>query len=186
VLDLLGGWAGRPIEELPAANLDLAVAHGAAYYGQARRGRGVRIRGGTSRAYYVGIESSAPAVPGVPTPIRALCVVPMGMEEGTEADVPGPEMGLVVGEPAHFRFLGSTVRRDDAVGTVLDRWNPEELQELEPVEAQLDAGEGRETGEVVPVRLHSHVTEVGTLDLWCRATRGPGQWKLEYNVRDEA
>jgi molecular chaperone DnaK (HSP70) len=183
---VLGGWAGHAIEELSAANLDLAVAHGAAYYGLARRGRGVRIRGGTSRAYYIGIETSAPAVPGVPPPIRALCVVPMGMEEGSEADVPGPEMGLIVGEPAQFRFLGSTVRRDDRVGTLLDRWNPEELQELEPVEAQLDAGEGRAAGEVVPVRLHSHVTEVGTLDLWCRASRGDGQWKLQYNVRDES
>ena len=57
-----------------------------------------------------------PAVPGVPPPIKALCVVPFGMEEGTEADVPGQEFGLVVGEPAEFRFLGSTMRRDDAVG----------------------------------------------------------------------
>ncbi|GIW87115.1 MAG: heat-shock protein [Isosphaeraceae bacterium] len=181
---VLGGWAGRAIEELPAAKLDLAVAYGAAYYGLARRGRGVRIRGGTSRAYYVGIETSAPAVPGVPPPIRALCVVPMGMEEGTEVDVPGPEMGLVVGEPAQFRFFGSTVRREDREGALLERWSPDELQELEPVEAHLDAGEGRSAGEVVPVRLHSHVTEVGTLELWCRATRGQGQWKLQYNVRD--
>ena len=30
----------------------------------ARRGRGLRIRGGTARAYYVGIESAVPAVPG--------------------------------------------------------------------------------------------------------------------------
>ena len=58
--------------------------------------------------------------PGVAPPIKALCVVPMGMEEGTEADVPGPELGLVVGEPAEFRFLGSTTRRDDPVGTMVD------------------------------------------------------------------
>ena len=39
-------------------------------------------------------------------------------------------------------------------------------------------------GDVVPVRLHAHVTEVGTLDLWCQSTRGEGRWKLEYNVRE--
>ena len=82
-------------------------------------------------------------MPGVAPPIKALCVVPMGMEEGTEADVPGPEFGLIVGEPAEFRFLGSTVRRDDLAGTVLDRWAPEELQELQPIVAHLDPTEGQ-------------------------------------------
>jgi hypothetical protein len=149
-----------------------------------RRGKGIRIRGGVPRAYYIGIESSAPAVPGVAPPIKALCVVPMGMEEGTQADVPGPEFGLVVGEPAEFRFLGSTVRRDDRIGTVLDRWAPEELQDLDPLVTQLEPIEGHAEGEAVPVKLHTHVTEVGTLDLWCQATRDQGRWKLEYNVRE--
>ena len=122
-------------------------------------------------------------MPGVAPPIKALCVVPMGMEEGTEADVPGPEFGLVVGEPAEFRFLGSTTRRDDPVGTVLDRWTPDELQELAPLETALAAEDG-DAGEAVPVRLHSHVTEVGTLDLWCQSTRDDRRWKLEFNVRE--
>ena len=93
---------------LPGGDLDRAVARGAAYYGMVRRGKGVRIRGGTARAYYVGVETSLPAVPGAPPPLKALCVAPFGMEEGTEADVPGQEFGLVVGAPAEFRFLGST------------------------------------------------------------------------------
>ena len=183
VSEVLSGWAGKPVASLEAADLDLAVALGAAYYGLVRRGKGIRIRGGVSRSYYVGIETSAPAVPGVPRPIKALCVVPMGMEEGTEADVPGPETILTVGEPAEFRFFGSTTRRDDAIGTVLDRWSPEDLQPLAPLEASLNAEDGRE-GQDVPVRLHSHVTEVGTLDLSFQGTSVPGRWKLEYNVRD--
>ncbi|HEV3163996.1 MAG TPA: Hsp70 family protein [Isosphaeraceae bacterium] len=183
VVEVLSGWAGESVPTLETADLDLAVALGAAYYGLVRRGRGIRIRGGVPRAYYVGIESSAPAVPGVTPPIKALCVVPMGMEEGTETDVPGPEFGLVVGEQAEFRFLGSTTRRDDAPGTILDRWAAEELQELAPLETSLGAEDGKD-GETVPVRLHSHVTEVGTLDLWCQSTRGEGRWKLEYNVRE--
>ncbi len=186
VLSVLAAWAGRPVPELEAPDLDLAVARGAAYYGLVRQGQGIRIRGGVPRAYYVGIESSAPAVPGVPPAIKAVCVVPMGMEEGTQANVPGPEFGLIVGEPAEFRFLGSTVRREDGIGTVLDRWAPEELQELDPLVTQLDPSPGHPEGEAVPVRLHTHVTEVGTLDLQCRSTRGDAQWKLEYNVREPA
>jgi molecular chaperone DnaK (HSP70) len=183
VVEVLSAWAGAAVPPLEMADLDLAVALGAAYYGQVRRGKGVRIRGGVPRSYYVGIETSAPAVPGVPPPIKALCVVPMGMEEGTEADVPGPEFGLVVGEPAVFRFLGSTTRRDDPVGNVLDRWAPEELQELAPMETALAADDGA-AGEVVPVRLHAHVTEVGTLELWCNSTRDDRRWRLEFNVRE--
>ena len=181
---MLSTWAGRPVPELESSDLDLAVAHGAAYYGQVRRGRGIRIRGGVPRSYYIGLETSAPAVPGVAPPIKALCVVPMGMEEGTEADVPGPELGLVVGQPAEFRFLGSTTRRDDPVGTILERWSPDELQEMAPVETALGGDDDGHAGEVVPVRLHAHVTEVGTLDLWCRSTRDDRRWKLEYNVRE--
>jgi molecular chaperone DnaK (HSP70) len=185
VLDVLSQWADRPVPELRSADLDQAVARGAAYYGQVRRGKGVRIRGGVARSYYVGLETSAPAVPGVPPPIKALCVVPMGQEEGTEADVPSSDLGLVVGEPAVFRFLSSTTRRDDPVGTILDRWNPEEIQELPSLETALAAEDGG-LGETVPVRLHTQVTEVGTLALWCQSTRDPRRWKLEFNVRESS
>ena len=187
ILDVLSSWAGRAVPELDSADLDLAVARGAAYYGLVRRGKGVRIRGGVPRSYYVGLETSAPAVPGIPPSLKALCVVPMGMEEGTEADVPGPEIGVVIGEPAVFRFLGSTTRRDDAVGTILERWAPDELQELAPLETALETRDGQgKAGETVPVRLHSRVTEVGTLDLGFHSTRDDRRWKLEFNVRDQA
>jgi molecular chaperone DnaK (HSP70) len=181
VVSILSTWGGRDVPVLTGDDPDLAVARGAAYYGLVRRGQGIRIRGGVPRAYYVGIEGAAPAVPGVPPPLKAVCVVPLGMEEGTETDVPGPEFGLIVGEPAEFRFLSSTTRRDDTPGTVLERWQPDELQEHDPLETTLD---GTAEGQAVPVRLHSHVTEVGTLALSCHATRGEGRWKLEYNVRD--
>ena len=184
VVDVLSSWAGSPIPSLETADLDLSVAQGATYYGLVRQGKGIRIRGGVPRAYYVGVETSSPAVPGVKPPIKALCVVKMGMEEGMEADVPGPEFGLVVGEPAEFRFLGSTTRRDDAPGAILDRWSPEELQELAPLETALVTEDGATEGDTVPVRLHAHVTEVGTLDLWCQSTRDDRRWKLEYNVRE--
>ncbi|MES2697125.1 MAG: Hsp70 family protein, partial [Verrucomicrobiota bacterium] len=107
VLDVLNSWlksdGGQSAADLSGAELDLAVARGAAYYGWARHGHGLRIRGGTARAYYVGIESAMPAVPGMEPPVRALCVAPFGMEEGTTADVPPQEFGLVVGEPTRFR-----------------------------------------------------------------------------------
>src|SRR5207245_6224142 len=133
-----------------------------AYYGMVRRGRGVRIRGGAPRSYYVGVESSLPAVPGNAPPLKAVCVVPFGMEEGTESDVPGQEFGLVVGEPAEFRFLGSSVRRNDLIATLVEEWEGQ-IDELSPLATTLDAP--GDEGRTVPVHLASKVTEIGTPEL---------------------
>lgn len=174
-----------PARVLEGADLDLAVARGAAAYGLARRGRGVRIRGGTARAYYVGIEGAVPAVPGLEPPITALCVAPFGMEEGSSADVAGGELGVIVGEKVNFRFFGSTVRRKDPVGAAIERWRPGEIEELAPIEVDLPA-EGRAKGDVVPVTLRSSVTEVGTLLLEAvplQPKKADERWKVELSVR---
>jgi hypothetical protein len=184
LVKILNHWTGAAhVKVLQGNDLDQSVARGAAYYGMVRRGKGVRIRGGTARAYYVGVETSLPAVPGAPPPLKALCVVPFGMEEGTESDVPEQEFGLVVGEPAEFRFLGSTVRRTDSVGTVVEEWQGE-IDELSPLATELESP-GKQ-GRTVPVHLHTKVTEVGTLELWCISRDGKQRWKLEFNVREKS
>ena len=184
LLEIVASWGSKP-QVLSSVSNDLAVSRGAAYYGAIRAQGGMRIRGGVAQSYYIGIQSAMPAVPGVPPPIRALCVVPFGMEEGTEAVVPGGELGLMVGAPAKFRFLSSTTRTDDAIGTVLDEYTwPDHLTETAPVTATLEA-DGLEPGTLVPVRLEVKVTEVGTLELWSVSTETGQRWRLEYNVREE-
>jgi hypothetical protein len=187
-LSTLNTWlateGAAPARMLSGADMDLAVARGAAYYGYVRQGQGVRIRGGTARAYYVAIETSMPAVPGAEPPIQALCVAPFGMEEGVAVDLPMLQLGLVVGEPVQFRFFGSSVRRQDTVGTVLDFWPADELQELGEIRATLPP-EGRAVGEVVQVTLQAIATETGTLELTAVSTNSPAHWKLELDVRDK-
>ena len=180
----LAGEGAAPARSLAGADLDLAVARGAAYYGYVRHGHGVRIRGGTAFAYYVAVESLMPAVPGMEPPVQALCIAPFGMEEGTDAALPALELGLVVGEPVNFRFFASSVRRQDVVGTLLDVWAPDELQELDEISATLPP-EDRRPGDVVPVRLHARVTEAGTLELEAVPRTGAERWKIEFDVRGE-
>ena len=182
VTDTLRAWAGGDVRELGGTDLDLAVALGAACYGLVRRGAGVRIRGGTARSYYIGIESAMPAIPGFAPPMKAMCVAPFGMEEGTGVDLPDDELGLVVGEPSTFRFFASSSRKDPA-GALADADDPA-ITELDPVEKTIEASADRKTGELVPVTLRAQVTEVGTLELWCAARDGRGRWKLEYAVRE--
>jgi hypothetical protein len=185
LVQVLSGWYRSTLpaglRELENADPDHAVARGAAYYGLARRGRGVRIRGGTARSYYVGVETAMPAVPGIRPPIKALCVVPRGIEEGSRIEMPDEEFGLVVGEPAEFRFLTSSIRREDAVGDVIEDWEGEEIEELAPLQTSLQ-WEGQE-GTTVPVRLQARVSEVGVLELWCVSRDEQHRWKLEFNVR---
>jgi molecular chaperone DnaK (HSP70) len=183
IISTLNRWTGQEIPALPAADLNLAVALGAAQYGLAKRGLGVRIRGGVNRSYYIGLETPAPAVPGVLPPIKALCVVPLSMEEGCQTDVPTPDLGLYIGEPAEFRFLASTHRRDDLPGTILERWAADELVELPSLKTTLEAQSPDEVGQAVPVRIVASVTELGTIELSCRSRIDERQWSLEYNVR---
>lgn len=195
IIETLNQWltaeGAAPAVILPGDDPDLAVARGAAYYGQVRRGKGLRIRGGTARAYYVGVESPMPAVPGFEPPMEALCVAPFGMEEGTHHELSAEELLVRVGEPVKFRFFGSSTRRDDVMGIHLDNAEASvedgELAELPPIELTLAAAE-RKAGDVVPVYLRSSITEVGTLLLEAipfQATKEDERWKVEFGVREE-
>ena len=146
----------------------------------------MRIRGGTARAYYVGIETAGLAVPGAPRPLRALCVVPIGMEEGTETDVPSDEIGLVVGEPAQFRFFSSSIRKARPArrpacraGRPTSSPRPIRWKPLLPADESIDE-------PYVPVRFHARLTELGVLELWCVSTTSDKRWKLEFSVREDA
>ena len=159
LLEVLNSWLAAEgmaaVRPLLGEDLMHAVARGAAYYGLARQGHGVRIRGGVPRSYYVGIESSMPAVPGMPTPLKALTVAPFGMEEGTSVRVPGSEFGLVVGEPAEFRFFQSAVRKNDAPGSLIEE-RLDELDELAPVEVALSTRRRLRPGGTGLARNRSH------------------------------
>ncbi len=186
VMQVLNSWITgegfEPAQVLPGEDLMHAVARGAAVYGKVRAGHGIRIRGGVPRTYYVGIESSMPAVPGFSPPLRALTVAPFGMEEGTGAKVPAGEFSLVIGEPAEFRFFSSSSRRNDELGAMIDDY-ADELEELSPIQVCLPA-EGA-AGNRVHVTLETNVTATGVLELWCAAQNGR-RWKLEFQVREAA
>jgi len=167
----------RPLENI---SYDLSVARGAAYYGLARSGHGIRIRAGLARAYYIGVAASMPAVPGMEVPVKALCVAPFGMEEGESLDLAEQEFTLVVGEPVVFDFFASSLRKDDEAGTVIEDWS-DQLEPVTTLETTLD-GEP-ETFETVTLRVA--VTETGSLELWCVSREGGGKWKLEFNVREK-
>lgn len=182
LLEVLTSWLGSTPRVLSGADLDLAVANGAASYARVRHSKsGLRIKGGTARAYYVGIEKSELAVPGFPARIDAVCIAPKGMEEGSEAAL-GSALGLVVGEPATFRFFSSVARDNDVAGAVVDVARAKnELVELAPIETTLPGS----IGALVPVTLRSRVTETGTLELFAQEATTKTAHKLEFQIRGD-
>ena len=178
VLEVLNKWLHTPVTALASEDLMMhAVARGAAYYGLARQGKGVRVRGGVPRSYYIGIETAMPAVPGMKPPLKALTVVPFGMEEGSGHQIQQRKFALRIGERARFRLFQSTDRKQDAPGEMLDDI-ASDMEELTPVEVALPG----QPGEVVAVTLESLVTDTGMLELWFVANDAR-RWKLEFNVR---
>ncbi|MBA3602542.1 MAG: Hsp70 family protein [Parachlamydiaceae bacterium] len=190
LLAQLNVWAKEfnqlEVKELSNADYDFGVSRGAVYYGMARSGKAIRIKSGISRSYFIGVEDAAPAVPGIETPMRAICVAPFGMEEGSEQTLEGQQFALVLGEQASFRFFShATEKFEDGsqalMGTVVKRWK-QLLTELHSIDARLD--KGPEDGKTVQVKLKSKVTELGVLELWCVAN-DDRKWKLEFDIRKE-
>jgi hypothetical protein len=186
VLDLLTAWSdGAAVRELVGFEPDLAVAKGASIYGRNRvTGKGLRIRAGASRSYYIGLETSMPAVPGFKPPLKALCVVPQGMEEGSEVLIDGRDFALVTGQPAEFRFFSSEIRSGDAPGQIVPDAE-RELVESSFLEVDLATVEDIPAGQPVPVQINARVTELGTLELWMKHTKSEQRWKVEFEVRTD-
>ncbi len=198
VLDQIAQWQGSRPRELPAAMPELAVAQGAAYYGLVRRGLATRIKGGTPRAYYVGVDASGlrRRVPtteahGQPEePARfAVCLAPPGLEDGARVQL-ARDFRLVTNRPVSFRLYSSSTREDrpgelvpigDGKAETVD--DGSDLLELPPIVTVLRA---RGRGEVT-VRLEIHITELGALEIYCVDVEEIGgkheTWRLAFDMR---
>lgn len=177
LLEVLASWFNTPSAAarwspvvLKNERLDLAVAHGAAYYGMVRRGQGTRISAGLARSYYIGADPSA------------VCLLPAGVEEGQSIDLESPQFHLRIREPVEFPLYVSSTRLTDPQGAVVP-FDPEQMTSLPPIRTVLTAGKKGAAAETLAVKLHARLTEIGTIELWCSEAAGPRTWKLQFDVR---
>jgi len=183
VTQIVGSWfpddQGEPRAPrvLTNASLDLAVAHGAAYYGVVRRGGGIRIGGGTARSFYVGLETDRPESPW-------MCVVPRDAEEGDEIQIAGRDFELLMGQPVLFPLASSSVRPDDRPGDLVAS-DPDSILELPPLQSLMRVGR-KAKAERVAVNLAARVTEVGSIELWCQSRTDDRRWRLQIQLRGQS
>ena len=193
IVDMLSDWFSVPSQSAEPAwkptvltntSLELAVAHGAAYYGLVRRGQGVRIGGGSARAYYIGIGGQKGHRQATDETIPALCLVRRGMEEGEEVRLSEPEFEVIANQPVSFPLYASSIRQHDQPGAVLSL-PADEISSLPAIRTVLRFG--KKAGSVkIPVHVSARFTEVGTLELWCEARQTSHRWRLQFQLRGES
>ena len=170
VCEVLASWhGGRRPAVLEGESLQLAVARGAAYFGLARRGLGVRIGGGAARTYYLGLGDG-----------RALCLVPRGMEEGEKLEIAEPEFELLANRPVSFPLLTATDRSAERAGEIVAAGG---LAVLPPIRTVLRFGR-KLVETALPIHLEVRLTEIGTLEIWCRSRTTDHRWRLEFRLRE--
>ena len=179
LVEAIQAWGGPPIETLPLADPDLAVARGAVAYALALAGRGVRIEGGAARGYYVGLD--APSGGG---PRPAVCVVPRGAREGVPQIAEGRTFALVLGARVRFDLFASdeaSSRPGEVV--ILDE---DRFEALPPVATAFEASARK--AETVKVALEGELTAIGTLDLACvevaEGEARPRRFRLAFQLRE--
>ncbi|MEQ9497504.1 MAG: Hsp70 family protein [Deltaproteobacteria bacterium] len=156
--------------------LELAVARGAAYFGLVREGLGLRVGGGSPRAYFLGLGGEEVEEGSV----QVLCVAPRGMQDGQRIEV-NREFSLVTNRPVEFPIYATTSPRKDAVGSVLTLAE-DELDRLPPLQTVVKFGK-QKAGTKVPVRIQVKRTELGTLELSCLSKMSGARFLLEFDVR---
>ena len=190
IIDNISTWmpaTATDVSVISGIDPDRAVAKGGCWYGAVKEGNGLRIKSGSSRSYYIGVESTMPAIPGFTPPIDGLCVVPFGLEEGTGLDIPYTGLGLVVGDITEFRFFSTTARHEDKVGTMItDIEGSDSVEELPALVTELPADDNITPGSLIPVSLRCELTETGTVQLWCVSLNSDAKWKLEFELRDNS
>ncbi len=182
LLEVISSWCPEPVallggDDARADNtnhaFNHAVARGAAFSGLVRRGFGLRIGGGSARAYFVGLGESKAAT----APARAVCVVPRGFAEGERARL-DRTFRLLLDRPVGFALYAST-SSGAGVGDVVDV--SDDFDVLPPLSTVLNSEPD------VPVNVESFLSEVGTLELSLHmAPAALRSFKLAFSTRTQA
>ncbi len=178
VLAALESWfPGQPApDELAGEDYSLAVAIGAAYYGRVRRGTGVKVRGGISRAYFIKVAAPDAAS-------RFVCVMARDTDESTRVEVPG-NYRLQTNEKVLFELHSSATRLHDAPGELLSEEAQDDLSQVAPLVSVLRFGKGEK--RAIDVRVATQLTEIGTLEVVLESLQTEHRWPLHFDLRPSA
>ncbi len=171
--EVVGSFFEQPLVVLEHSDPDLAVARGAAVFGRALQGHGLRIGGGSAHGYYLGLVAQGDR--------RLLCVVPRGAKEAERHATQNPLL-LKLGRAVRFELFASDSAGPHAPGTVVEP-NDDEFEALPQVVAEFS---GDPTGDEIGVHVEGELTSIGTLDLECvENPPGTRRFQLAFELRGQ-
>lgn len=178
ILDLLASWSDKSPKHLTNSHPELAVAYGAVSYAQARRGKQIKIGGGSARSYFLLIDT------GKTDHQQGICILPRGSEEGQEIILKDRQFALRLGQPVRFHLASLTgdapFKAGDLTEIVSDTFHS-----LPPLAVAFEQS-GAQTPSEVIVNLAATLTEIGTLQIQCVAIHAPEQrWDVEFHIRNK-
>lgn len=180
VLDCLERWGGTRPRELESYDLSLAVSEGAAYYGLARAGRAVRVKGGIARAYYLEVEGLEKNGEDA-----LVCVMPRDTDEGVVRTLDSSVFTLRTNLPVVFPLFSSATRLGDRLGEYVPK--SDDLTELPPLCTVLKYGRKGAAGPTaLKAVLSSCLNETGVLELWCDVPETGHRFPLAFDLRGTA
>ncbi len=187
LLDVLGEWFAAPsAPQLLEGehDLDHAAARGAAYYGWTKHAAACASAAARPRR-----TTWASRPPAWPCPARrgrsgrcASC--PSAWKKAAETDVPGDEIGLVVGEPAQFRFFSSSARSTTSPATCCPRGRRTILPKPIRWKPCCPPTNDRRALRARPLPVAHH--RIGRAGAMVRQHASDKRWKLEFSVREDA
>ncbi|MDD4097688.1 MAG: Hsp70 family protein [Lentisphaeria bacterium] len=170
----LGAWQQRDaLPELHAADLSLAVSVGAAYYGLARTGRGVRVKGGIARAFFLKVEQNDQQ--------SLVCVMPRDTDEGMVQRLADKSFLLRANQPVAFPLSASATRLGDRLGDVIPT-QTDGITALPPLHTVLKYGRKTDQAALQAV-VSSQLNETGTLEIWCEVPATGHRFPLTFDLR---
>ena len=178
IAESIGRWLKREDEAdwqpkiLASPRLDLAVAHGAAYYAMVRRGEGVKITANLGRSYYMQVSNDPPS---------AICLIPGSAQAGERFSASQYSLELHIGQPVQFPLWSSSTRLADRVGELIPI-NEGELSRLPPIYTALGSGKAKEA-KTIQVMIESELSEIGTVGMWCVDRESGKRWQLDFDIR---
>jgi hypothetical protein len=183
-LQLRQWFPKKEVVELSGTDRSRAVAQGAACYARTKvSGSGFRVRSATTRSFYIGVESSGPAIPGYVPPTKGLCIAPRGIEEGNDIALPKRTFSLKVGDKVSFKLFSSAHREDDVPGQeVADA--KAELDELQMLTTTINS-KRVDKGTRIPVTIHTTLSELGLLEITLQDVASSDRWRLSLGTRPD-
>jgi molecular chaperone DnaK (HSP70) len=182
----IGKWQdGRLPQVLENAQLDLAVARGAAHSGWRLQQKSGRIEAGAARAVFLEAHRTSAEGGGEPTRRLLVCILPHGAPSEQSYELADLDLHLRINKLVRFQIYTSTRHDATKAGDVVEL-SADEFSVLPPLETVATVPElASEQVPAIPVALNAKMNELGLLQVSCHSLVPdiPHSWPLEFNLR---